>query len=99
MTAADQAGSTPEIDGRSNDRAAAGDARAPREALRTDPKLLEMLICPVSRTRLEYDASRQELISRAAGLAYPIRNGVPMMTAAAARTLDESEVAAGHRRP
>jgi len=58
-------------------------------ATRTDPKLLELLVCPLTRTTLVYDAARQELISRAAGLAYPIRNGVPMMTADAARTLDD----------
>lgn len=63
---------------------------------RTDPKVLELLVCPITRTGLIYDASRQELISRAAGLAYPIRNGVPMMTADAARTLDE-EPSATHR--
>ncbi len=63
---------------------------------RTDPKVLELLVCPITRTGLIYDASRQELISRAAGLAYPIRNGVPMMTADAARTLDE-EPSASHR--
>lgn len=56
---------------------------------RTDPKLLELLVCPLTRTVLIYDAARQELISRAAGLAYPIRNGVPMMTADAARPLED----------
>ncbi|WP_332692665.1 Trm112 family protein, partial [Bosea sp. (in: a-proteobacteria)] len=44
-------------------------------APRIDPKLLEILVCPVSKATLEYDAARQELISRAAKLAYPIRNG------------------------
>ncbi len=58
-------------------------------ATRTDPKLLELLVCPLTRTTLVYDAARQELISRSAGLAYPIRNGVPMMTADAARELDD----------
>ena len=57
--------------------------------MHTDPKLLELLVCPLTRTALSYDAARQELISRAAGLAFPIRNGVPMMTADAARTLDD----------
>ncbi len=55
---------------------------------RVDPKLLEILVCPLTKTTLEYDAARQELISRAAGLAYPIRNGVPLMTVEAARPLD-----------
>lgn len=56
-----------------------------------DPKLLEILICPVTRTMLRYDAERQELISRAAGLAYPIRGGVPIMLAGEARELTEEE--------
>jgi uncharacterized protein len=53
-----------------------------------DPKLLEILVCPLTKTTLEYDAAARELISRAAGLAYPIRNGVPLMTVEAARRLD-----------
>ena len=44
-----------------------------------DPKLLDMLVCPLTKTRLEYDKSKQELISKAAGLAYPIRSGIPIM--------------------
>jgi uncharacterized protein len=59
---------------------------------RADPKLLEILVCPLTKTTLQYDAAAQELISRAAGLAYPIRNGVPLMTAESARRLDESPV-------
>ncbi|HEX4117383.1 MAG TPA: Trm112 family protein [Rhizomicrobium sp.] len=57
----------------------------------TDPKLLEILICPVTRTTLRYDSERQELISRAAGLAYPIRDGVPIMLASEARELTDQE--------
>jgi hypothetical protein len=57
----------------------------------TDPKLLEILICPLTRTMLRYDAERQELISRAAGLAYPIRDGVPIMLASEARELTDQE--------
>jgi uncharacterized protein YbaR (Trm112 family) len=53
-----------------------------------DPKLLEILVCPVTHTRLRYDAEKQELISEAAGLAYPIRDGVPVMLPEEARTLD-----------
>jgi uncharacterized protein YbaR (Trm112 family) len=53
-----------------------------------DPKLLERLVCPVTKTRLVYDAERQELISRAAGLAYPIRGGIPIMLAEEARDLN-----------
>ncbi|MBN9445548.1 Trm112 family protein [Bosea sp. NPDC055594] len=57
-------------------------------APRIDPKLLEILVCPVSKTTLEYDAARQELISRAAKLAYPIRNGIPIMLPEEARQLE-----------
>lgn len=53
----------------------------------TDPKLLEVLICPLTRTRLIYDAEKQELISRAAGLAYPLRDGIPIMLPSEARDL------------
>lgn len=54
-----------------------------------DPRLLELLVCPLTKTRLEYDAANKELISRAANLAFPIRNGVPLLIADAARSLDE----------
>ena len=57
----------------------------------TDPKLLEILVCPLTRATLHYDREREELISRAAGLAYPIRNGLPIMLAAEARELTEQE--------
>ncbi len=57
------------------------------EERRTDPKLLEILVCPVTKTRLEYDAEKQELISRVAGLAYPIRDGIPIMLPEEAREL------------
>jgi uncharacterized protein YbaR (Trm112 family) len=56
-----------------------------------DPKLLEVLICPVTRTTLRYDAEKQELISRAAGLAFPIRDGMPIMLASEARELNDEE--------
>lgn len=56
--------------------------------VRTDPRLLELLVCPVTKTRLQYDAERQELISKAAGLAYPIREGIPIMLAEEARELN-----------
>ena len=59
-----------------------------------DPKLLEILVCPLTKTVLEYDAESQELISRAARLAYPIRDGIPIMLPEEARTLDEDELAA-----
>jgi uncharacterized protein YbaR (Trm112 family) len=54
-----------------------------------DPKLLEILVCPVTKGPLEYDREHQELISRKAGLAYPIREGIPIMLADEARSLDE----------
>ena len=58
----------------------------------TDPKLLEILVCPLKRTALRYDRERQELVSRAAGLAYPIRGGVPIMLPGEARTLTDKEI-------
>jgi uncharacterized protein YbaR (Trm112 family) len=54
-----------------------------------DPKLLEILVCPLTKNELEYDAKAQELISRSAGLAYPIRDGIPIMLAEEARKLEE----------
>ena len=57
------------------------------EPRKVDPKLLELLVCPVTKTRLEYDAGSTELISRAAGLAYPIRDGIPIMLAGEAREI------------
>lgn len=54
-----------------------------------DPKLLEILVCPLTKSTLEYDADAQELISREAGLAYPIREGIPIMLPEEARKLDE----------
>ncbi len=52
-----------------------------------DPALLEILVCPLTRTQLRYDEAAQELVSEAAGLAYPIRNGVPVMLPDQARRL------------
>lgn len=54
---------------------------------RVDPRLLELLVCPVTRSTLVYDAAAQELISRQAQLAFPIKSGVPLMTRDAARNL------------
>jgi hypothetical protein len=56
-----------------------------------DPKLLELLVCPLTKTRLVYDAQKRELISFAAGLAFPIRHGVPLMIEDAARKLTDEE--------
>lgn len=58
----------------------------------TDARLLELLVCPLTKTKLVFDAEAQELISRAAGLAYPIRHGVPLMTADAARPLTDHDI-------
>ena len=63
--------------------------REASEPRRVDPKLLEILVCPVTKTTLEYDRERQELISRAARLAYPIRDGIPILLEEEARRLDE----------
>ena len=57
----------------------------------TDPKLLEILVCPLTKTTLHYDREKQELVSKAAGLAYPIRGGVPVMLPDEARPLSDDE--------
>jgi uncharacterized protein len=65
------------------------DETPPVEATRIDPKLLEILVCPLTKGPLEYDAARQELISRQAKLIYPIRDGIPIMLPEEARPLTE----------
>jgi uncharacterized protein YbaR (Trm112 family) len=55
-----------------------------------DPKLLEILVCPLTKGPLVYDADNQELVSKQAGLAYPIRDGIPIMLVDEARSLDEN---------
>ena len=62
-----------------------GDAQAPA----ADPKMLEFLVCPVTHGPLIYDAARQELVSKHARLAFPIRGGIPVMLPDEARALDE----------
>jgi uncharacterized protein YbaR (Trm112 family) len=57
-------------------------------ARRPDPKLLELLVCPLTKAQLTYDAERNELVSSAARLAYPIRDGIPIMLTSEARVLD-----------
>jgi uncharacterized protein YbaR (Trm112 family) len=57
-----------------------------------DPRLLELLVCPVTRGALVFDRERGELISRQARLAYPIRDGIPIMLADEARSLDDEEL-------
>lgn len=54
-----------------------------------DPKLLEILVCPLTKGPLRYDREKQELISEKAGLAYPIRDGIPIMLVDEARKLDD----------
>ncbi len=54
-----------------------------------DPKMLELVVCPQTKSTLEYDEKAQELISRKAKLAYPVRDGVPILLISEARTLDE----------
>jgi uncharacterized protein YbaR (Trm112 family) len=54
-----------------------------------DPRLLAILVCPLTKTSLEYDRTANELISRKAGLAYPIRDGIPIMLPEEARKLEE----------
>lgn len=64
------------------------DPSTERPAGGVDPKLLEILVCPLTKTTLEYDVAAQELISRKAKLAYPIRDGIPIMLPEEARRLD-----------
>jgi len=61
------------------------------ETYEVDPKLLEILVCPVTRTTLTYDREKAELVSKAAGLAYPIRDGIPIMLPEEARELSDAE--------
>lgn len=56
-----------------------------------DPKLLDILVCPVSKAPLEWDKEREELICRASGLAYPVRDGIPVMLESEARALTSEE--------
>lgn len=63
----------------------------PESGTEVDPRLLEILVCPVTKGPLEYDRARGELISRSANLAYPVRDGIPIMLAEEARPLDDSE--------
>jgi uncharacterized protein YbaR (Trm112 family) len=63
-------------------------AATPRVVGTIDPRLLEILVCPLTKTTLEYDAGRQELVSRAARLAYPIRDGIPIMLPEEARKIE-----------
>jgi uncharacterized protein YbaR (Trm112 family) len=64
------------------------DAAPAETATAIDPKLLEILVCPLTKGTLDYDRARQELVSRQARLAYPIRDGIPIMLPEEARPLD-----------
>ena len=68
-----------------------------KEGIDVDPKLLEILVCPLSKGPLRYDRAAQELISEEAGLAYPIRDGIPIMLVDEARALSDDEIAAKRR--
>jgi uncharacterized protein YbaR (Trm112 family) len=57
-----------------------------------DTRLLELLVCPVTKGTLEYDRDKQELLSRSARLAYPIRDGIPVLIETEARTLSDTEL-------
>ncbi len=61
------------------------------QTFEVDPKLLEILVCPVTRATLTYDREKNELVSKAAGLAYPIRDGIPIMLPEEARELSDAE--------
>jgi uncharacterized protein len=64
-----------------------------------DPRLLEILVCPLTKAPLRYDRAAQELISVEAGLAYPIRDGIPIMLVDEARVLDDAEKATYKSKP
>lgn len=70
-----------------------GDGTGPTPAVAPDPqvcpRLLELLICPLTKTRLSYSPERHALVSKAAGVAFPIRDGVPLMTSEAAERLTD----------
>ncbi len=68
------------------------DDATPTTGAAVDPKLLELLICPLTKGPLRYDRVRNELVSEQAGLAYPIRDGIPIMLVDDARPIDEADV-------
>ncbi len=69
-----------------------------KDATEIDPKLLEILVCPLTKAPLRYDREAQELISEQAGLAYAIRDGIPIMLVEEARTLSDDEQDAAKKR-
>jgi uncharacterized protein YbaR (Trm112 family) len=68
------------------------EGNAMSDPVAVDPKLLEILVCPLTKGPLIYDAKKQELLSKQAGLAYPIRDGIPIMLADEARPLTDDEM-------
>lgn len=79
---------TPHGSDSGSERGVSSGGRGARAVAAIDPRLLEILVCPLTKTTLEWDAARQELISRAARLAFPVRDGVPIMLAHEARALE-----------
>ena len=78
------------IDDTSGDEAKVS-GRARQSGRTVDRKLLEILVCPLTKTTLEYDGARQELVSRAAKLAFPIRDGIPILLEEEARQLTDDD--------
>ena len=72
-----------------NEKSAKIDAEGGERDTQIHPKLLEMLVCPITHGPLRFDREKQELISDQAGLAYPIREGIPIMLSEEARVLDD----------
>ncbi len=66
-----------------------------RRSANIDPKMLDLLVCPLTKGPLEHDEAKDELVSRQAGLAYPIRDGIPIMLPSEARPLDEGDTHSG----
>lgn len=73
-------------------RSVSGDMRPPNTLSAMDPKLLELLVCPVTKGPLTYDREAQELVSRSARLAYPVRDGIPVLLENEARPLSDEEL-------
>lgn len=69
------------------------------DGVRIDPKLLELLACPLTKGRLEFDRERCELVSHSARLAYPVRDGIPIMLPSEARDLRQEDIDGSGRRP
>lgn len=79
---------SPNMSNPNSDNQSAASEASHDPSTRLDPRLLELLVCPLTKGTLEYDAGRQELISHQARLAYPIRDGIPIMLPDEARPLD-----------